>query len=130
MQWLAAALTVAVTMNHPYKTAGIDHILIGVSDLEEGIRAFEQATGVAAMRGGRHPTRGTENALVFLGGGAYIEIIAPQHDAQPNMMVTSLRALRAPALVGWAVHVVDANDAGARLAGAGFKASTPQPGSR
>jgi hypothetical protein len=122
---LAAAL-----MNHPYKTAGIDHILIGVSDLEEGIRAFEQSTGVAAVRGGRHPSRGTENALVSLGGGAYLEIIAPQHDAQPNEMVTSLRALRAPALVGWAVHVVDANDAAARLESAGFKASKPQPGSR
>ena len=129
MQLLGLMLAV-VLVNHPYKTAGIDHILIGVSDLEEGIRAFEQATGVAAVRGGRHPTRGTENALVSLGGGAYIEIIAPQHDAQPNMMVTSLRALRAPALVGWAVHVVDANDAAARLEGAGFKASKPQPGSR
>src|SRR5438067_4180045 len=118
MQWLGVALAVA-TMNHPYKTAGIDHILIGVSDLEEGIRAFEKSTGVAALRGGRHPLRGTENALVSLGGGAYIEIIAPQPNAAPNDFVTQLRALRAPAVVGWAVHVVDAKDAAARLERAG-----------
>src|SRR5438477_4676 len=43
MQWLGVALAVAMSMNHPYKTAGIDHILIGVSDLEEGIRAFEKS---------------------------------------------------------------------------------------
>ena len=129
MQLFGLMLAVAL-MNQPYKTAGIDHILIGVSDLEEGIRAFEQATGVAAVRGGRHPSRGTENALVSLGGGTYIELIASQHDAQPNEMVTSLRALRAPALVGWAVHVVDAKDAAGRLERAGFTPSKPQPGSR
>ena len=38
--------------------------------------------------------------------------------------------LRAPALVGWAVHVVDAADAAARLGRAGFTASKLQPGSR
>lgn len=129
MQLFGLMLAVAL-MNHPYKTAGIDHILIGVSDLDEGIRAFEQATGVAAVIGGKHPSRGTENALVSLGGGAYVEIIAPQHDARPNEMVTSLRALHGPALVGWAVHVVDANDAAEHLESAGFKASKPQPGSR
>src|SRR5438046_595593 len=128
MQWLI--LAVAMSMNHPYKTAGIDHIMIGVSELDEGIRAFQRATGVAPARGGRHPSRGTENALLSLGGGAYLEIIAPQHDAQPNEMVTELRALRGPALVGWAVHVIDANDAAARLERAGFTPSKPQPGSR
>jgi CubicO group peptidase (beta-lactamase class C family) len=127
---LVVSLFAAVQAKHPYTTAGVDHIMIGVADLDEGIRAFEQVTGVAAVRGGRHPSRGTENALVSLGGGAYIEIIAPQREAQPNEMVTSLRGLRAPALVGWAVHVVDANDAAARLGRAGFTVTRPQPGSR
>ena len=121
--------TVAMAM-HPYKTAGIDHILIGVASLDEGIRAFERATGVAAVRGGRHPSRGTENALVSLGHGAYIEIIAPQANAAPNEFVTQLRALREPVVVGWAVHVVDAGDAAKRLAAAGFTPTKPQPGSR
>jgi len=112
------------------QTVGIDHIIIGVPDLESGMRAFEQRTGVKPLRGGRHPMRGTENALVSLGNGSYLEIIAPQPDAQPNEMVTALRALKGPALVGWAVHVADATDAAARLAQAGFKASPLRPGSR
>jgi hypothetical protein len=113
-----------------YQTAGLDHILIGVPNLDDGIRAFEQATGVTPVRGGKHPTRGTENALVSLGHGSYIEIIAPQPDAAPNEFVTQLRALHGPALVGWAVHVVDADEAARRLGQAGFIPSPRQPGSR
>jgi hypothetical protein len=113
-----------------YQTAGLDHILIGVPNLDDGIRAFERATGVTPVRGGRHPLRGTENALVSLGHGSYIEIIAPQPDAQPNEFVTQLRALRRPTLVGWAVHVVDADDAAKRLGAAGFTPSERRPGSR
>jgi hypothetical protein len=125
-----AVILAMVSMEHPYVKAGIDHILIGVPNLDDGIRAFEKATGVTPQRGGRHPLRGTENALVSLGNGEYLEIIAPQADAKPNEMVTGLRALRGPALVGWAVHVTDATDAAARLARAGFTTTKPQPGSR
>ena len=101
------AMILAATL---YTTAGLDHILIGVPNLDDGIRAFEQATGVTPVRGGKHPSRGTENALVSLGRGAYIEIIAPQADAAPNEMVTQLRALHGPTLVGWAVHVAGRDD--------------------
>jgi len=38
-----------------YQTAGLDHILIGAANLDGGIRAFERATGVTPVRGGRHP---------------------------------------------------------------------------
>jgi len=80
--------------------------------------------------GGKHPSRGTENALISLGRGEYLEIIGPQAGAQPNEMVTALRALKRPALIGWAVHVVDAKDAAAKLQAAGFTASAPRAGSR
>jgi Glyoxalase-like domain len=113
-----------------YQSAGLDHILIGVPNLDDGVRAFERATGVAAVRGGRHPSRGTENALVSLGGGQYIELIAPQPNAEPNEFVTQLRALKGPTLVGWAVHVVDADAAAKRLAAAGFAPAERRPGSR
>jgi hypothetical protein len=112
------------------KTAGIDHIILGVPNLDEGMRAFETRTGVKPLRGGRHPLRGTENALVSLGGGVYLEIIAPQPEAKANEMVTALRALKRPTLVGWAVHVPEEKDAAAKLASAGFKVSAPMPGSR
>jgi len=128
----AVVLLVAVgcaSMKRPYDAAGVDHILIGAASLDDGIRAFENATGVTPVRGGRHPSRGTENALASL-GGVYVEIIAPQAGARPDEFIGELRALKAPAVVGWAVHVVDAADAAARLTQAGFKPTTPRPGSR
>jgi hypothetical protein len=111
--------------------AAIDHILIGVSDLGEGMAAFERATGVSPMVGGRHPSGGTENALVSLGHNSYLEIIAPRSDAQASDGFASyLRTLKAPALVGWAVRVQDAAVARARIQQNGLVISQPKPGSR
>src|SRR5688572_3845719 len=61
--------------------AQFDHLVIAVRSLEEGVAEFERLTGIKAGPGGRHPGRGTENALVSLGGGKYLEIIAPQAGA-------------------------------------------------
>lgn len=126
---LAAACRSAqnTMLDHP----GLDHILIGAPSLESGIAAFEKATGVSPTRGGRHPLRGTENAIVSLGGGSYLEIIAPQATASDDdPFIKQLRHLPSPAVVGWAVHVPDISAAAERLKRAGFQTSTPQPGSR
>ena len=75
--------------------------------------------------------RGTENALVSLGSGSYLEIIAPQATASDDdPFVKHLRHLPSPTVVGWAVHVPDVSDAADRLKRAGFQTSSPQPGSR
>lgn len=53
---------------------GIDHVVILVDDLATGIEQY-QALGFAVESGGRHP-RFTHNALVSLGDGSYLELIA------------------------------------------------------
>ena len=53
---------------------GIDHIVIGVADLEQA-KAEYTAQGFTVVTGGRHLT-GTHNALISFADGSYIELIA------------------------------------------------------
>lgn len=111
--------------------AGVDHILLGVPDLQSGMKAFEQATGVKPVYGGKHPGRGTENALVSLGDGIYLELIAPQPtpDAQDDF-TRELAALKAPTLVGWAAHTTEIAALRERLIHDGFATTELRRGSR
>ena len=58
---------------------GIDHVMIAVADLSSGIAQFRRL-GFDVQPGGRHPGRGTHNALAC-NDGDYLELIAVE-DAQ------------------------------------------------
>jgi hypothetical protein len=107
-----------------------DHILLGAPDLDVGIRWVEERTGVRARFGGNHPGAGTRNALLSLGTGHYLEIIAPD-PAQSNAPdVRELRELPSPKIIQWAVHCEDIAAAKSMVEAAGIKTAGPQPGSR
>lgn len=53
---------------------GVDHVVILVNDLEEGIRQYQQL-GFTVTPGGKHP-RYTHNALVSFDDGTYLELLA------------------------------------------------------
>jgi hypothetical protein len=104
----------------------IDHVILAIDRLETGIDEFARLTGVTAARGGEHPGRGTQNALVSLGSGRYLEIMAPLPSAAKPASIPFTRLTPA----GWALHASDLAPVVARLKAAGFEVVGPTPGSR
>ena len=114
--------------------AMLDHLLLGCSDLDQGMAFVEQRTGVRPSMGGVHPGRGTRNALLALGPLHYLEVIAPdpaQSAASGKAgLADMLRQLAAPTLVAWAVHTSDIVRVAERWRKAGVQFQGPTPGSR
>jgi hypothetical protein len=109
----------------------LDHIMLGAPDLDQAIVAFQRATGVEPVRGGKHPGRGTENALISLGGGTYLEIIAPQKNGSAtDELAAELHKLDGLTPIGWALRVTDAAATRAQLENERFAVTPLSPGSR
>src|SRR4029453_17710203 len=110
--------------------SAVDHLLLGVSDLDLGIEWVAKRTGVKPVAGGSHPGVGTRNALVSLGGRRYLEIIAPDPSQSSFQFRIDLRRLSEPQLVTWAARSEDAEGESKKALDAGFEIFGPQEGSR
>jgi hypothetical protein len=110
-------------------TARVDHVMLGVADLTAGSAYLSTRLGVVTAYGGKHPT-GSHNALLSLGPGRYLELIAPQPGAAPTTFLSRLSALQHPTPVAWAVAGDDLDVLRQRLTQAGFHLTNPEPGSR
>ncbi len=101
----------------------IDHVIIGVADLNGAARDYADRLGFAVSAGGVHPNLGTQNRLIVL-DPEYVELIArlPGHasDATPAVAspITSMFA-RAPGTIGYALASddIDADVAAMRARG-------------
>jgi Glyoxalase-like domain len=110
------------------ESVAVDHVLVGIADLEDGLRQLTALTGVTPERGGQHPGRGTQNALLSLGPKLYLELIASVAGPPPGM--EKLSELQRPTPVGWAIHTTDLDATSSRLRAAGFQVSVPRDGAR
>jgi hypothetical protein len=108
----------------------VDHLLLGVADLDAGIAWVEQLTGVRAVPGGSHPGRGTRNALLALGARRYLEIIAPDPAQATFNYEPDLRTFKEPHLINWAAAATDIQAVAAAARTAGQQAFGPNDGSR
>jgi hypothetical protein len=104
----------------------VDHVIVSVGDLEEGMALFEERTGVRPVFGGEHPGRGTRNALVSLGPRLYLELLAPQEGAE----MPGLSDLAEPMATGWAASTTHMEGTLQRLDEGGYSTGEPIPGSR
>jgi hypothetical protein len=111
---------------------GLDHLVYAVPDLEKGIDHLEVKLGVRAAMGGRHVGEGSRNALIGLGDGAYLEILAPDPaQALPDRPLwLGLEGLSRPRLTAWAIKARDLDVEAARARAGGVRLGPIEEGGR
>jgi hypothetical protein len=114
------------------KGVALDHLVYAVRDLEAGIASIERLIGIRATPGGKHTGRGTHNAVVSLGSGSYLEIVAtdPEQPSPEWPRAFGLDTLHEPRLVTWAVRVQDIEKRAAHAVAAGYDPGPVVPMSR
>jgi hypothetical protein len=119
------------TAERPASAAtAVDHLLLGIGDLDAGIAWVEKTTGVRAAVGGTHPGMGTRNALLSLGGRRYLEIIAPDPAQTEFRFSIDVRRLTEPRLITWAGGTADIEALAKKARAAGLEVFGPRDGSR
>jgi hypothetical protein len=126
--FLYLLMTLACQTKQTNSEENIDHILLAINDLDKGIAEFKERTGVEPVFGGIHPNSFTQNALVSLEGGSYIEIIAPRKDAKD--VPAQFDTLTSLTPIGWAVRTKNIERTKEKLKTAGFVATESKSGSR
>jgi len=109
----------------------IDHLVYATPDMAASAAEIAERWGVTPTPGGKHVGRGTHNALVDLGNGAYLEIIGPDPaQPRPPKMPFGIESLAAPRLLTWAAKAPGIEARVARARAAGFDPGEPEAMSR
>ena len=117
-----------ISCNSEIPNEKLDHIILIIDNLENGMTQFEELTGVSPVFGGVHGNGVTQNALVALNDGVYLEILAPRDalDSVPEPF-SHYKNLTAH---GWAVATKNAELTKEKLLDSGFDTSGLNSGSR
>jgi hypothetical protein len=110
----------------------IDHLVYATPDLDMAVEWLAAAVGERPSPGGRHPGLGTRNALLDLGGGAYLEIIGVDREgaAPDGPRPFGLDDIAGPRLVAWAAKTDGIDRRVFRARAAGYDPGPVQPMSR
>lgn len=131
---ILASLRMNSSLGQPMKLQdakeAVDHLVLAFDDLQRGIDWVEKMTGVRAIVGGKHPNRGTQNALLSFGGRQYLEILAPDPQQANHPQVTVLAKFTSPRLVLWASATTQIEALAQQAKAAGLLAMGPMDGGR
>jgi hypothetical protein len=109
----------------------LDHLVYATIDLDASVLDLERRLGVRATPGGRHPGRGTRNALIALSGRSYLELVGPDPtQAETAASWFGIGRLDDPRLVTWAVAHPDLDALAARARAEGVRLGPVTSGSR
>ncbi len=118
-------------MNSPGFRTSLDHLLLGIADLDQGIAWVLEKTGVKAIAGGSHPGVGTQNALVSLGNRQYLEIIAlDPSQKQEGRMAALVKDLKTPQMIAWAASTGNIEELSRYATASGYEIEGPGSGDR
>ncbi len=95
----------------------IDHVLVGVPDLDDAAATLQARFGLTSLPGGRHPGWGTANRIVPL-GSAYLELVTVVDRGEAAGSAFGrwvLAMLVGGPVCGWAVRTEDLDAVAARL---------------
>jgi hypothetical protein len=109
----------------------IDHLLFAGEDLDVLVNDVFMEAGVRAVAGGKHAGQGTHNALMGLGPGRYLELMAQDPEGDDDgagAYRRSIAYLREPALHTWCARTDDMGVLVRRASGAGLSVVTSEGG--
>lgn len=102
--------------SQPLPALELDHLVVAAATLAQGMTWLEQRLGVPVQPGGQHVSMGTHNALLKLGAGRYLEVIAvdpnspqPQRPRWFSLDDSATRAAisQRPQLLHWVARTSD-----------------------
>lgn len=135
-RWTLGGLALLAATGQAEEAGGVahdvDHLVLGIADLERGTERLTRLTGVQPLFGGEHPGQGTHNALLSLGPGVYLEVLAPRPGAEAEVgeRMAGLSSLQELTPVMWAISTTDADATRRALAAVGVATTELVPGSR
>lgn len=108
----------------PAVPPGFDHVVVAIDSLERGIALLREATGVTprligtntGRGGGADPGAGSRSAILGLGPGRFLELVAPAAPDSGDASYSAGYAIyRTLTPIGWAMRTPDSDSLRATL---------------
>jgi catechol 2,3-dioxygenase-like lactoylglutathione lyase family enzyme len=104
----------------------LDHIIIGVNNLEQATKTFGEKLGLIARGGGIHPVGGTANRIILI-GDTYLELITVRAPAEAQQSILD-RLSKGEGYLNFVLSSNDIEADSAALRGRGVSITGPTPG--